>query len=73
MLETIERTRFTGSYRQAKQLCRECPDVFPSEDNRWFAWDGKLRVLALDGWQVAEPGDWIVTGPKGDRYVERRR
>lgn len=65
----MEAVQFMGSHRQAKQLCKEMNDVFPREDNRWWAWDGKLRVLAVDGWQIAGPGDWIVTGENGDRYV----
>ena len=33
-------------------------------ENAWFAW----RIKTLEGWHEVSPGDWIITGVKGERY-----
>lgn len=33
----------------------------PREDQPW-------GVMTLDGFMVASPGDWIITGEKGEKY-----
>jgi hypothetical protein len=30
--------------------------------------DGSLLIRTLEGEMVATPGDWIITGVKGERY-----
>ena len=27
-----------------------------------------FRIQTLEGWHVVTPGDWIITGVKGERY-----
>lgn len=45
--------------------------VFRPERNNGDArrrWCGTFGVPTLEGFMIASPGDWIITGVKGERY-----
>lgn len=33
--------------------------------NEWYGW----RILTLEGIHEVSPGDWIITGVKGEKYA----
>lgn len=33
-----------------------------------FQTDQRIEISTLEGTMVAEPGDWIITGVKGEKY-----
>ena len=43
----------------ARELCRECG----------VARNQHGKVYTLEGWLMICPGDWIITGVKGKRYL----
>lgn len=50
------------------------PDKTPWPDGCVRNWDNnpmtpsKVSVRTLEGWLDASPGDWIITGVKGEKY-----
>jgi len=34
----------------------------------FFRDDGIMGVKTLEGWMSVSPGDWIITGVKGEKY-----
>jgi hypothetical protein len=45
------------------------PDVFEKlEKEAKFSLDGAMWVETLEGGHIASPGDYIITGVKGERY-----
>ena len=69
----IEAVRFDGSYDCAFNLAAESKGpiwlesiyVGPEGERKWT---GRLKVETLEGVMIANPGDWIITGVKGERY-----
>ena len=59
-------------YRK-KPVVVEAEQWFPGKDVDgvvWYTWlDGKGRIHTLEGEMVVSPGDWVVTGVKGEKYA----
>lgn len=65
----IDAFKFDGSLNNHPSLCRDWKD---KADHRCFqcgkSWGLHADVLSLEGAVVACPGDWIITGVKGEHY-----
>ncbi len=67
----IEAEQFDGTPASAERLCLlyasvvspEFEPVAPGDK-----WTGRLCVQTPEGTIYASPGDWIITGVKGERY-----
>lgn len=57
----IEATRFDPSGENGKQIARKSGIAYDEIE-------GTLRIHTLEGVMVAYPGDWIITGIKGEIY-----
>lgn len=63
----IEAEQFDGTEECAKRLGLDSQHVLgenPYED----LLEPKRGIETLEGFMIAEPGDWIITGVKGERY-----
>lgn len=36
---------------------------------QWISWKGFGRIDTLEGDHIVTPGDWIITGVKGEHYA----
>ena len=57
----IEAEQFDGTAESCERICGLYPDVH-------FVWTDQLIITTLEGTMYASPGDWIITGVKGERY-----
>jgi len=65
----VEAEQFDGSWDSASRLCvLYASNVWPEFENGGQHWTGRLVVNTLEGHVGANPGDWIITGVKGERY-----
>lgn len=52
---------------EAEQWPIDAPDDFPGIDG--VIWqNGRLEIETLEGPHTVTPGDWIITGIKGEKY-----
>lgn len=66
----IEAEQFDGSPDSAARLSLlYASNVWPEFDGECGDhWTGRMAVKTPEGQIYASPGDWIITGVKGERY-----
>ena len=68
----IEAEQFDGSVESCERLIQlYSSDVWPEfgyTEETHTTWTGRLVVQTFEGRTFAEPGDWIITGTRGERY-----
>ena len=53
---------------EAEQWPENAPPDFPGIDGVYCGMDGNLYIESLEGKLSVTPGDWIITGVKGEKY-----
>lgn len=68
----IEAEQFDGTPESAQRLSLlYASNVWPEfgyTPETHTIWQGRLCVKTMEGIIYASPGDWIITGVKGERY-----
>lgn len=59
----IDAVQFDGTYEQAVEIVRWSENAISAANG-----DATLAIETLEGTMVAQPGDWIVKGLKGEFY-----
>lgn len=47
-----------------EEYTKEKIETVTGEKNEWYGW----RINTLEGPHIVSPGDWIITGIKGEKY-----
>jgi hypothetical protein len=64
----IEAEQFDGTAECADRLLRMYASNVSPECEPDGTFLGRMLIDTLEGQMIASPGDWIITGVKGERY-----
>ena len=64
----IEAECYDGTEEEAIRLSAENLNMWVDYGEQGVRFSGRVAIETLEGVMFASPGDWIITGVKGEKY-----